>query len=75
MLDAGLAELPGAVPAVLLEDRWSTLKLLVLKAPWRKQPAGTVLALQGRSRARTVARGGAEDIFLQVVFAQTIEMD
>lgn len=72
MLDVCRATLPGNAPAILLEEQWGDAKFLVLTAPWRKLPAGTMLALTGKSRVRTLAEGGAEDDFLQTVFAQSI---
>ncbi len=75
MLDVAWAELPGEVRAVLLEDRYGELRLLVLAASWHALPAGSVLKLTGKARAGTVAEGGDEDAFLQTVFAQSIEMD
>lgn len=74
MLDVCRATLPGNAPALLLEEQWGDAKFLILTAPWRKLPAGTMLALTGKSRVRTLAEGGAEDDFLQVVFAQSIEL-
>jgi hypothetical protein len=67
MLDITPAELPKNATALLLEDRWGELRLLVLKQDWRQLGAGSVLALQGKTRARTVAEDGIEALFLDIV--------
>ena len=75
MLDVGWAELPEQVRAVLLDDRYGELRLLVLTQPWRALPPGSVLALAAKTQARAVAEDSDEAVFLQTVFAQSIEMD
>ena len=75
MLDVGWAELPEQVRAVLLDDRYGELRLLVLTQSWRALPPGSVLALAAKTQAHAVAEDSDEAVFLQTVFAQSIEMD
>jgi len=75
MLDVGWAQLPDQGRAVLLDDRYGELRLLVLTQPWCALPPGSVLALTTKTQARVVAEDSDAALFLQTVFAQSIEMD
>jgi hypothetical protein len=74
MLDIMPAELPGGATGFFLEDRWGDARYVVLIDAWRKLAAGTVLALQGKTRAQTVSEDGPDAGFLLDVFAQSVEL-
>ena len=71
MLDINHAELPKDGTAFLLEDRWGDKRFLVLKQTWRSLAVGSVLALQGNTRASGVDEGGDDALFLRVVLDVT----
>ena len=74
-VDVSVAELPNAGHALVLDDRYGDLRLLVLTAPWRKLPRGSVLRLHGKSRLKAVICNSTEDLFLQGILAQSIGWD
>ncbi len=71
-VDVSVAELPKAGGALVVDDRYGDLRLLVLTVPWRKLPRGSVLRLHGKSRLRAAMRNSTEDLFLQGVLAQSV---
>ena len=72
-VDVSVAELPAQGRALLLEDRDGDLRLLILTTPWRKLPVGSVLRLHGKSSVSAVLSNSTEDIFLQSIFAQSVD--
>lgn len=77
-IDGQRVILPKQGLALLLSDRYGhedspDLRLIILIKEWHDQPAGTVMAWNGKTQAKLIEQESSEATFLQALLAQSID--